>query len=429
MIFILFTVLVILTIIVYLYYKRDLLTPSIWLLFGYDASVLIALTQYNNWGDITGKTVIVISVGIIAFLFGGCFGNKVSMNFKRRVHSPYLISEICFSQLSLIISLIFLLIVTYLDFKYITNLALSYGYTGGTNIMTYARNSLEVGERIPYSLYIPIVIAQMLSYLITFDVIKGFIFGGVSRRHRVLKFLCVFVFLIIAILSSGRTMLMYYILYILFVACVMLNVKNDWSTENNRKIIKYGLISFVLILIAFTLIDTYLRSSIYGTQRTVWGQITKYTSSSVYALSNYLSNPTRSSNDNYETLYNLFSVLNRFGFKYEIGHNYLDGTTFANVTTNVYTALRRYIHDFGYLGMIFIQFFVGFFYQYTYKQIRRGSISLFGFIVYGTFIYAPVFNCIEERVLINVLSLQSLMFVVVLHIFIRLLGRKDVVEH
>ena len=90
------------------------------------------------------------------------------------------------------------------------------------------------------------------------------------------------------------------------------------------------------------------------------------------------------------------------------------------------TIHRRYIHDFGYAGMIIIQILMGYIYEYAYKKIIRKTSNSFNIILYCTFIFAPVFNCIEERFLINVLSLRSLMIVVFMYIIIHLVNRLSI---
>lgn len=410
---------------VYQYYGKDLLTPTIWLLFGYLISILFAITKFAEWGDLSLKVICVILLGVTSFIVGGFFANHVLVGKQFNMRNSYIVTNLKFNRISLFISLMFMLFTAYLNYNYVSRLAYSSGFTGGTNFMTYARNSLADGESMPYSIYIPIILSQMLAYLITYDFIRNIVYKNPNEKnYKLLKILCMAVFTLITILSSGRTMLMYYILFILFDVSVSLSVKGQWTKKYNRKIIKYGLISIITIFVAFTLIDVFLRSSQYGTQRNFADQIIKYTSSSLYALDNYIHNRTNAANGNYETMYNIYSLLNRFGFNFKIGVNYLEATNFANVSTNVYTALRRYIHDYGYFGMIIIQFIVGFFYQLVYKKIKKGCASLLTYIMYGTFIYAPVFNCIEERVMINVLSLRSVLMFIFTFVLIKLLRKE-----
>lgn len=433
MLILLLILIAILMLTVYKLSGRDLLSPTMWLLIGWFFSVLFAVTKISDWGDISGKTVTVIIIGLLAFIFGGIIGKYTKI--RRPTQSKHNgldqnrdMAIIC-SPVFLLFSIIVLLYTIYVDYRFVVRAAIYGGFTGGANLLSYARDSMLNDITMPYSIYIPIALSQACAYIIAHSVISDVIHykerkGG--KNYWVIKAICVLLFGVIAFLSTGRTMIMYFLLFILSDVCIQLTLVYGHSRRNNRKIIKYGLLAIAAILGFFIIVDIYFRASRYGIARNPIDQVIKYTSSSLYAFDIYLESPTKASETGYETLYNVYSILRRIGFDYEKTSNTLPFASFSNITTNVYTALRRYIHDFGYGGMIFIQILMGFVYEFAYKKIMRNASYSFNVILYCTFIFAPVFNCIEERFLINVLSLRSLMIVVFMYVIIHLINRLSI---
>lgn len=426
MIFVLFLLLLFMTWIIYLANQRDLISPSVWLLIGYDVSVLFAIPNFSTWGDISLKTFFVILLAIIMFILGNQFSRHISLEGKNST-SMYIDNGLSFGSVVLLIFLAFLVFVAFIDFRYISRLAYIGGFTsGGSNFMTYARYAAQSEGAMPYSIYIPIAIAQVIAYLVSYNLIVD-VLDRQKRSNKALEICCIIVYLAITVLSSGRTMLLNYIIFLLAITCISLQLRHGWTSYYNGKIVKYGILAIAIIIVAFWLIDFFLRASMYGTQRTLWNQLSTYTSSGIYALNHFLENPSyASTTGHYETLINIYSVLNRVGFHFEIGSNALEGYRFANVNTNIYTALRRYIHDFGYIGMTLLMFIQGALYGYAYNVIKNGFSTKFGRIMYCTLIYAVVFNCIEERFLLNVVSLRTVIITIATYVLMKMFRNADI---
>ncbi len=429
MLVLLFILLVVLSYTVYKLFGNDLLAPTVWLLIGWDFSVLFALTKIPDWGNISGKTLLVVLLGVFSFIFGGAIGQNYRIKWRqdssleaKTVKSQRLIC----SPVFLILSVVFLLYTVYVDYRFVMSAAIYGGFSGGTNLLTYARSSMLTDITMPYSIYIPIALSQACAYVITHSIITDLINFNEERErnnHWFIKVICIILFSIISFLSTGRTMIMYYLLFILADICIQLTLVYGRSRRRNKAIIKYGIIVVSVILGLFVFVDIFYRASKYGIERNPIDQVIKYTSSSLYAFDIYLKSPSKATDTGYETLYNVYSILRRIGFDYEKTSNTLPFASFSNVRTNVYTALRRYIHDYGYVGLIIIQIVMGIIYESAYKKIKFGNASTLSIIIYCTFIFAPVFNCIEERFIINVLSLRSLMLVVFMYVIYNFLNR------
>ena len=420
MLILLFAILIFLTCLVYKLYNNDLLTPAIWLLLGWDLSVALAFVKFQTWGDISEKTVVVILIGIVSYLMGSFLGHFITIKDKK--------TTCCFSEgvylnlQFLVLSLAVMLYTLYVDYDFVKDAAFLGGFIGGDNFLSYARDSMLTEVKMPYSIYIPIALSQALAYFITHSLIDQLI-NKRNNQYILIKLLCIVAFLLISLLSTGRTMFMHYLLFVLADASILLTMKYGRSQKINNRIIKYGVGSVVTIGFFFVIVEMFFRASKYGIERNMIDQIVIYSSSGIYALNNFLNFPTSPVDNGYETMYNIFSVIKRLGFEVDMGDHALAFTTFAGVKTNVYTALRRYIHDFGYGGMVAIQFAMGMIYQFFYKEIISNKSNLLLYMMYCSFIFAPVFNSVEERFIVNVLSLRSGMIFVFTIVLIKIATR------
>ena len=205
--------------------------------------------------------------------------------------------------------------------------------------------------------------------------------------------------------------MMYFILFLFIIFASLLKHKNARNPKIDLKIIKYTFLSIAIGLALFIIIDLTLRGSIYGTERGVFSQLSLYISSSIFALDQYLSNPTHMTNFyDSETLFPIYSLLNYFGAEINFTSNALSFVSVGNQMTNIYTALRRYIHDFHFAGMLLIQFLLGVLYQSYYLYVKhKGSIK--HLIIYGMISYPVVFSFIEERFINDILSLNMVIIV------------------
>ena len=65
-------------------------------------------------------------------------------------------------------------------------------------------------------------------------------------------------------------------------------------------------------------------------------------------------------------------------------------------SSNIYTSLRPYVEDFGYLGAIIIPFLVGMFYQWLFNKTIKKSFG-FAWIIYAMLIYSIIYFPIGEQ--------------------------------
>ena len=87
-------------------------------------------------------------------------------------------------------------------------------------------------------------------------------------------------------------------------------------------------------------------------------------------------------------------------------------TSFGPVTTNVYSAFFRYIHDFGYLGCALIMFLIGFFYTFLYRKLYCEGLKNWMILVFSSIIYPVLLMGREERFLNEIITTSEISFLI-----------------
>jgi oligosaccharide repeat unit polymerase len=129
---------------------------------------------------------------------------------------------------------------------------------------------------------------------------------------------------------------------------------NKKRLQNNSRVVKYAILSLGMFLVVFTILGNF--KGWRGCD--IIPLISIYAGGSILELDQYFLS-TNEINDIFdqESLIGIDSILYRIGF-YDIGSfRILEFIGISpKISTNVYTGLRRYIQDFGYGGMIIVQF-------------------------------------------------------------------------
>lgn len=113
------------------------------------------------------------------------------------------------------------------------------------------------------------------------------------------------------------------------------------------------------------------------------------------------------------TLDPIYIFLNNHGFNVPRFYQYITlFTAFGPVTTNVYTAFYRYIHDFGYFGCALIMFLLGFFYSFMYRQMYRDGLKNWMILIYASIAYPVFLMGREERFFNEILTTSKASFIV-----------------
>ncbi|MCR5460318.1 MAG: oligosaccharide repeat unit polymerase [Acetatifactor sp.] len=215
--------------------------------------------------------------------------------------------------------------------------------------------------------------------------------------------------LIAMFMSTGRTGFIR-VTCVLFISLITLI--NYSKRVKIGKLARNGILVFAALLyVFFQLGKATGKSQIFS----AFDTLSIYVGSSIGALDGYLKNPVSFSNSFAgETLYGLRKIARIFNerivatpiplpFHYVV-HGY---------NTNVYTALRRYINDFGIVGMYGIMAMKGMIFGHWEQSLREKKNRGLSLLLYAYFMYDIVMQSIEENFLRELFTVAQIFIMIV----------------
>ena len=396
MAFLMLILLLAFTIISYFFGKRNLLSPWFLLCLMFLATFLIVLINYDRWDlDINSKFVVYITTAIMAF-GGGCIVVQ-SLQVEKpscRVNKQML----CKAETRVI------------SVKYPVNIFLLTSFTklfidAGDNpsLTSTLRRIYEmqsVGGYSPgfvFNQMREIVIA--ISYLNVFRLLVGY-YSKSDKISFVKLIIPIILFLIMALFSTERNLFLRFAIYCLIIWIFIYGSKQNSKNANLKIVVRAALILvvFACIFFLFGLAKQY--------ESKFFDQISIYSASGLNNFNIWIENfnePLKYGQSTFTTFLGSFgTVLEIFGIE-------LNGTVeqidkFIIYTSNngfyyesnIYSALKPYVEDFGYFGVILFPLIIGVFYQWLYLKAKRSTHS-FSWIIYALLIYPIIYFPILEQ--------------------------------
>ncbi|MBR8823895.1 hypothetical protein IX293_002170 [Fusobacterium necrophorum] len=385
MIYILFIGILLLFFFSYAIFNKNILNPSVIICSVFLVSTFFSILNIYKWNiNFSIKTVLVVWITLIFFIFGNTTVKLIKFPMKKN----YNMSAIYPISLEKIFLLnIFLMMFLYKYFHDIYDLSLIGGNVEGYRYMLkYAKiarlNFNTVSKVSAYGYYIAKSISYILIYMYSFVVLS-------TKKY--LKYLYllspILIYLAFIFLSTTRTPFIYLIIYSLIVYFILYQKFYGFNRKLNRKIIFYSIVGLISFFIAFIAIGV-----LSGNRYNYFNIISIYTGSSITALNTFLETFRENSNNYFgeNTFIVLYRILNKLGVNIPRLYPHYEFITLGNMTTNIYTGIRRYLEDFGMLGLLTLMFLYGQIYGLFFKYICINKKSQFSIILYATFSY-PVF--------------------------------------
>ena len=422
-----YSLLVILIITLALFYKKRfhyILSPSIIVIAGFVMSVSVAAINVDIWGDISFNTALVIISGVLFFAFGGySAGNPICVRKVEHNERPDIIS---ISLPITIVAIIFMLYTTYLDYLDLVRYA-GTGVLGLFNMIASARtNTYLENESFSHSSFLIhcLYISKVITFIFIYYIAYLFVF--LKKRVRWIYFSPIILYFVQALLSTGRTDFIYVLYAILVTYYLLAKSKDGWTFNSDKKFyVKIAITFGVFIGIFFGL--SIVRK---GGDVDAWGNIGGYIGASIAALNKYVNENGLSSTASYfgeQTQILYYSILNAMHLSDKSGVIVLDPVYFGKNQgfTNIYTALYRYLHDYGILGMWVIMYVIGFVFTKLFQNIIKNGISARGVINYAFFTYPLVEMSIEERFFSNLITARSVFCYIYIWILYKIMIKRQ----
>lgn len=383
--------------------KGDILHPFCLFSLTMTWSVFLSLMMQNEWGlSVSAFTTIIFSTSILAFSLGSLWSD---FSLSERIRDSRLLEikkDSCsFKVPRLLVFLVLLLmsLCIFLNFKDTYDISLTFGNKEGVKgMIRTVRMATEQGlfktpRWMSYRTIFTTVIADLSIYLFFYNIF----IAKEKVRHNLSFLIPVCFYLPILILSGGRMGLMDLVVYILLVGALLYRRNMHFSQKSGMKVIIASVLAGSSFLILFLLFGMFTGKVTIGGRSPLF-IIAHYGGLSAPALSSYLSSvPLETPYIGLTTLWDFYKKLKVLGFQLPESVTFLNFVQFNGIDTNVYTAMRRYIEDFGYIGMYLFMFFFGSFYTCFYLYVSRIVKNPFFITIYAM-IALPLFFSINDDI-------------------------------
>lgn len=384
-------------------------------------STFFAAANYSSWGDIEGVTVAVILSSVIAFA-GGCqISRRVTFGHNSKAIAICDLPELVINRLHTVLVVSFMIVITILDFYELRSI-LTENVSGLLSIVAGARHSVYAGTSISHSPIVQqgIYACRALAYVYIFIVSYRRI---VNKEWRILEYVPIALYFIQALLSTGRTEFIYIIYGWLVISYIISLRNNRWESKLDFRFSKKIIIAISIFILLFLFLSN-IRSS--NGSIDVFTSLSNYIGSPIIALNNYIVKNGLSSNARYfgeETMSLYYSVTNAFGFSDMASVSTLSPINIGgkSTLTNIYTALRRYLFDYGIWWTLCIVFVEGAFYGKLFDKLKKIVFPFLRVIIYAFITYPLVEMAIEERFFSNLVTARTVYCIIYICVFYRIL--------
>lgn len=423
MIFVLLFCLIMLFFIQHRLFFRQLLHPANIVVAVFILSTFFAAANNSRWGDITELTAIIIFFTIVIFSAGSSLGRKlvIGSSSKYEEYEELPIKDI--EPFYTLLVIIFMLVITILDAIDIMSMV-SGSISGVLSIISGARQAVYGGASIHHNFFVQqgIYISRALAYVYIFLFIYK---KNNHQKTRFTELIPILFYFLQAILSTGRTEFIYIIYGWLSIDYLTKSRFNQWAKDIDFKFSKKIIFAILVFMTIFLMLANIRSASGYRVK--AFETISTYTGSSIIALDTYIQSKGIYSTANFfgeETMSLFHSVMSTLGIS-----NYSSVATLYPVNigldsgtiTNIFTAIRRYLHDYGVYGALLIFLAEGFFYGKLFSRLKRKNDPFLSIILYAFISYPIVELSIEERFFSNFITARSVFCIIYMCVLYKIL--------
>ena len=420
----------VLFIITYKIFNKDLLSPSNISILMFLLSTLLAYIgtfSWNNVSDISFKLVFIIIIGLIAFVLGEFITRKFFHNDKENIQKLKM-KVIKIKKWKIIITVIFTIITGIFLILEIKRICSFYGFNSNSipKLLAFYRTKTDLfsTDLVKDGIKINFLVSQMKKVCEVLCIIFGYIFVNNvilkdKLKNNIGYLIILFLNLLICFTNSGRSIFMHMLVGILMIYIILYYLKNHNKDikKINKKVFIIALVALILALILFCLVIPLVGRKI---KVNYFDYIGFYLGAPIPSFNIFLNKmPIHDSFIGSETFHNLYALLNRLHIvKYvEIGsHNWVKFN--YSLRSNIYSSLRCYFYDFGYLGVFLCQFIFGIIYSKFYLKAKNANnVPLL--ILYGYFSYVLIDQIRDNQFygLISFATVARIFLIYVLYYF------------
>lgn len=226
-----------------------------------------------------------------------------------------------------------------------------------------------------------------------------------AKEARYLLLPCV-PYIVTMLLSTGRTLLIWFVTYIITIyGIVILRSAGAAQRILAKKFFKI-MVVFVIVFIGYG----NMRQGANGGLLSALNGITSYGGFSIPSFDHFIESGVRNTGGfGSHTLLQIYELLKRVGVAIPDSNGSYDAILINGYRGNIFTALRRYVEDYGVPGCLIIMIFLGFFSSLAYNNIFKHANNHVAIIYYSLTVEFLYEFSIEERFMCGRLGMPSIL--------------------
>lgn len=406
--------------------RKDVMAPSVVLTMVFIFSTSLAIMNGHRWRinyDFT--SCVILSLGIFLFCLTDIWVRNRSIqtkNFKSQIIPIEVNNKITW--------LIVLVDIVIVYFVYYEVQRIAATNTWFDNAFYAYRMITSHSEDIDTEQYMDGKINQAMKIVIVSGFLYAYFFINnvfVCKQRikkNVLFILPPFILCVMTIMTGVRTNILRLCVFCLICSYILFQFKRNWKICIPWKFIKIMIGSLVIILIIFFTLQSVLGRS-EGGSVDGFTVISNYAGAPIVHFNQYIQKPPPT-NEVFaqETFTGVWNALYKLGLT---NKKYLAHEEFRHLTStdsgNVYTLFRRFIQDFGVLGMCVMTILLSYFFSYVYnRKIRLQRLNYRTMIIiieYGYVYYIVAMSSVDNFIH-DYVNVGTIIMFVVLHLMCRL---------
>lgn len=424
MIYLLTALLLILLVTMIVYYKKDILEPSIIFTFSFLLlSIMATLNAKRFELGLHNNTFYVVLGGVLTFVITSLLVKIIYNKVKKvgPIKDDKLYKIIKPNKYILIAFLVFSVVFCFVYVYYIMK-AVDVKFTGISSAMTaiskydsISKFTEDFSVKLPFLVFNIRVLFIGVGYWLLYVIISNFI---LFKKKNILEMICVTPCIILSLLEGSRTPTLYMIITAIIVYLIIASKKKGYG-----KILSPKLIIIILAIGALFICLFKPTAKLLG--RKIDDNFSEYISIycgaqlknlDIYLNNNHVNNNIVPGAQTFSSI--IASYGNKIGFKgYKEYRLDLPFQSVGEVSLgNVYTTFYPYIYDFGYIGLVILVMIMAIISQVIYEAIKRISLGKYPksiIILYGYIGTSLLLSFFSNKFYENVFSLSILKNVVV----------------
>lgn len=403
--------------------NQDIMAPSVMVCMVFVFSIVLALYNAQKWKiDFSFEATALLSLGIALFaitdvIVARVLGRKrvyIQQNFQAIHIDKWKLKLISVLDMGIVILVLREVRRIAATNSWFTNIFYAY------RIITSHSDSLSVDQymngAVNQSMKIVIVSGFVCAVLFIFNVL----ICKEKWRKNILLLVPPVMLCLMTLFTGVRTNVLRLCVFSLVCGYVLLQYKQNWRIRTSWKFIRVLAISLVLILVLFGTLQSVLGRS--GSTDIV-SVIANYAGAPILHFNQYVQDPP-AANEVFgqETFTGIWNVLYKLGitsrlFSAHEEYRYITADDFGNV----YTLFRRFLQDFGTLGMCIMTIILSAFFSLLYNRGIKYRVLTYKrlrvLIEYGYLYYIIAMASIDSLVH-DYLNVGTILLAIGLHLFL-----------